>query len=360
MPSLVDPQAWIVDRTPVKIVREPRLVARVVFVGGLPGCGKTMMTPIIGSLSRVELQKFNEPLEHVCGLRLLGTISDDVATMMIRMLTDLDLYRMSMSREINMRVSDLTSIFRNPGTWRYLRRIFQPGDAAAVERIRREQPILHLTTHNALAISPPLFTALGEAVRILEVVRHPLYMIKQWRLYIERYGTDVRDFTLWFDYEGRAVPFFARGWEERFLQSNPMDRAIFAIEHLLEMGRQALEQLPGHQKAQVLTVPFEPFVLDPWPWLNRMERFLDTSMTAATRRELERQRVPRTRIAAGVARKIYQQYGWTPPTKHADESRELEIRRDAVVKEASAEGLAAMDRLCEAYEAAYLKGSIPW
>ena len=74
-----------------RIVREPRLVGRVVFVGGLPGCGKTMMTPIIGSLARVELQKFSESLEHVCGLRLLGTIGEDVATMHIRMMTDLDL-----------------------------------------------------------------------------------------------------------------------------------------------------------------------------------------------------------------------------------------------------------------------------
>ena len=344
----------------VKIVREPRLVEQVVFAGGLPGCGKTMLTPIVGSLARVELQKFNEPLEHVCGLRLLGAIPADVATMQIRMLTDLDLYKQMMAREVNLRPTDLTSIFRNPGTLRYLRRLVQPGDAEVVGRIRRERPILHLTMHNALAISPPLFEALGEAVRIVEVVRHPLYMIKQWRLYVERYGTDARDFTLWFDCRGTAVPFFARGWEERFVQSGPMDRAIYAIEHLLGMGQAVLQRLPDHQQAQVLTVPFEPFVLDPWPWLRRMETFLGTRVTPATRRELKRQKVPRARIAAGVARKIYKQYGWEPANGGADERGELESRRAFVAKEASAEALRVMDRVCQVYEATHLQGTIPW
>ena len=353
MSATLELQDRAVSRAAAKIVREPRLVERVVFVGGLPGCGKTMMTPIIGSLARVELQKFNEMLEHLCALRLLGRIEEDVATTMIRMLTDLDLYRMMMSREVNMRFSDLTSLFKNPGTWRYLRRLVQPGDVAAVERIRRERPMLHITMHNALAISPPLFVALGEAVRILEVMRHPLYMIKQWRLYIERYGQDVRDFTLWFDYDGTAMPFFAKGWETRYLESTPMDRAIYAIEHLLQMGQQVLAQLPEASKAQVLLVPFERFVLEPWPYVRQMEECLGTHVTRATRRELKRQRVPRRRIADGIARAIYKQYGWEPASKTSDERAELEKRRRFVAGEASSEALSVLDRLSADYEATY-------
>ena len=357
MPAVVEPPAQAAH---VRITRDPRLVERVVFVGGLPGCGKTMLTPIIGSLARVELQRFNEPLEHVCGLRLLGTIPDDVATMQIRMMLDLDLYKQMMSREVNMRVADLTSIFRNPGMWRYLRRIVQPGDAAAVERIQQERPILHITMHNALAISPPLFAALGEVARIIEVVRHPLYMLKQWRAYIERYGTDVREFTLWFDHEGQALPFWARGWERQYADANPMDRTIYAIDHLLEQGRQALAGLPPAQQRQVLTVPFEPFVLDPQPWLRQVATLLDTQVTPATRRELKRQKVPRTRIADGIARKIYKQYGWEPARRDANEQVELDRRRAFAAAEATPQAMAVLDRLASAYEETYLKEFPAW
>ena len=73
----------------IRVVREPRLVERLLILGGLPACGKAMMAPILGSLARVGIQKFDEPLEHLCGLRLLGKLDEETATVMIRSL-DLD------------------------------------------------------------------------------------------------------------------------------------------------------------------------------------------------------------------------------------------------------------------------------
>lgn len=346
---------------PARVVRGLRLVERVLCIGGLPGCGKVMLAPILGSLARVELNKYNESLEHICVLRLLGKLDEETATTMIRMLTDLDLYRLSMSREVNLRFRDASSVWKSPGTWRYLRRLYQPGDAAAVERIRRDKPILNLFLHSGLAISPPLFAALGSAVRLLDLVRHPLHLIHvSWRSYIERYGTDVRDFTLWCDAQGQAVPYFAHGWEDLYLRSNPMDRVIFSIERLLEMGRQAVESLPDDQKAQVLVVPFERFVLDPWPYVERIEEWLDTRRTPLTRRAMKRQHVPRERVTAMADRPIDRVYRWKPARRTMGSGGELARLRQAVATEASAEGLEVLDRLCAAYEATYLDGGVPW
>lgn len=353
MPSTVDALQAVAARADVRVVRESRIAEQVICVGGLPGCGKTMITPIVGSFSRVEIQKFNYAIEHICQLRLLGKLDDATATTMIRMLVDLDLYHMMMSRETNLRWSDLSSIFKNPGTWRYLRRLFQPGDAAAIERIRREHPMLHLTLHHVVVLGPTLLAALGEGVRLLNVVRHPYYLLKHWYVYIERYGTDARDLTIWFEHEGRALPFFARGWEEQYLQVNPMDRCILAIEQLLRREHEVLEGFTESQRAQVLTVPFEQFVLNPQPWLTRMEAFLGTSMTPATRRELKRQRVPRQRVAQGIARPIYRQYGWEPPARDSDERQELNARRAFAVGLASDKGMVTLDHLAAEYEATH-------
>lgn len=357
MPPIVEERQVVAPDVPV-VARKPFLVEQAVFVGGLPGCGKTMMTPIVGTFARVEIQKFDWPIEYLCTLYLLGKLEPDAAITMIRMLTDLDLYNLAMSREVNMRLSDLSSVFRNAGTWRYLRRLIQPGDAAAVERIRRERPILHITFHNALAISPLLFEALGDRLRLLEIVRHPLYMIKQWYAYIDRYGRDERDFGICLAYQGRSVPFFARGWEERYLCSNAMDRVIYSIQTLSQMGEQVLRDLPEAQQAQVMVVPFEPFVLNPWPHLTRLEAFLGTTMTPATRRELKRQHVPRGMIAKGIARSIYRQCGWQPPDAGSSERQELEKRRQFAAAEATTEGMAVLDRLCAEYEATYFQGAL--
>ncbi len=354
MPPSVETLRAAVREAPT-VVREARLAERIIFVGGHPGCGKTMMTPIVGALARVEIQKFNYPLEHICALHLLGRIADDVAVTMVRMLTDLDLYNMAMARETNFRWSDVSSVLTNPAPWRYFRRLVTPGDAVAVERIKQERLILQLTTHNLLAISPALFLALGDRFRLLEVVRHPLYMIKQWHKYIDRYASDVRDFTIWFDYEGRTLPFFVHGWEERWLRANPMDRVIFSIDRLTQLGERAMERLSDAQRPQILIMPFERFVLDPWPYLRRLEEMLGTQVTALTRKELKRQKVPRKMIADGLARPIYKEYGWQPPEQGASERRELNKRRQYAVEFASAEGMETLDRMCAAYEAQHLR-----
>lgn len=338
-----------------KITRTPHILEKVVFVGGHPGCGKTLLTPIIGSLDRVEIQKFNYTVEHICSLYALGNVDQDVSSVMIRMLTDLDIYNMMMSRETNFRFKDLSSIFKNPKPWRYIRRLFTPGDDETLIRIKKEKPILQITTHNLLVISPPLFNALGNRLRIINMVRHPLYMVKQWYCYIDLYGKDPRDFTIWFDYKGKTLPFFARGWEEKYLNSNSMDRVIYSIDHLSRLEELVAESLTSEQRSQLLLIPFEQFVLDPWPYMKRMETLLGTKVTSATLRELKKQKVPRKMIADGIVRPIYKKYGWQPPEKGANEKLELEKRREFAAQYASAEGMNLLDKISTAYETKYLK-----
>jgi hypothetical protein len=256
---------------------------------------------------------------------------------------------------VNFRWTDFTSVFRNTGTWRYLRRIFQAGDAAAVERIRQSHPILQLTIHNVMLFVPAWFRALGDRLRIVELVRHPLYMVKQGEIYFRMFGTDVREFSLWIDWQGQALPFFAHGWEAQYAQANAMDRVIYTMDRLTAQRDALIQQLSARQRAQILTIPFEPFVLEPWPYLKRLETLLGTAMTTQTHRHLRRQRVPRKRIADGAPLKVYRAYGWEPPQQGLDEQKELEKRRAHAATLASADGMRVLDRLSAAYEATYWK-----
>ena len=338
----------------LEYTRHLHLVDRLVCVGGHPGNGKTMLTPIVGGMDRVEIQKFNYALEHVCVVTELGHMRLDAAAVIIGLLTDQDLYHLAMGREMNVRPSDLSSIFRNPNTLQNLRRLWQRGDAAAFDRVKREPRILHYVIHNLLALSPPLFHAMGERLRIINLLRHPLYMVKQWRIYIEEYGTNARDLTVWIKCKGHALPFFAAGWEEEYLASSPMDRVILSIYKLHLKEQQVLAQLPPTHRAQVLIVPFELFVLRPEPILKQFEELLGSRVTDVTRREMKRQRVPRQRIADGIALPIYQKYGWQPAQKGSSERAELIRRREYVAREASPSAMALLDQMCADYEAQYL------
>ncbi len=336
-----------------QVVRPPYLAERVVFVDGLPGCGKTMLSPIVGALPRVELLQYAYEIEYMCALKFLNRVEDDAAVTFIRMMTDLCLYNVMMARETNFRPSDLSGVFMNARPLRYLKRLFQKGDAHIPARIKSEQPILHLTTHNLLGYSQPIFEALKSRVTFIEVVRHPLYMIRQQALYTDRYGNDVRDFTICHKHNGSIVPYFAAGWEDLFLQSSGVNRVIYSIktwQHLIEKLKQKWSTV---WDVQVITIPFERFVLEPWPYMRQIEEALGTQVDKTTTRMMKKQRVPRDRIAAGHRLKIYEQYGWRPPLQTGDERQELVDRRADAAQQASDEAMETLDQLSATYEATY-------
>lgn len=345
------------DRT-MKVIRDASIAKTTVFVNGIPGCGKTLFSSIVSSLDRMELEKYDYSIEWICQLRFLQRIEGDAAHAMLRVLCDYDLYNLMMSRETNFRLSDLSGVFRNPYPWRYVRRLFQAGDAASVERIERADPILNLVTHNLLSAGRPLFASLGERLRFLEIVRHPLYMIKQWRVFMPRYATDPRQFALWINTGGANLPWFAHGWEDLYLRSNMMDRVIHSIDHLLRLSAAVQEALTPEERSRLLIIPFEPFVLDPAPHMERLLSFIGTTEGSKTKSEMRRQKIPRKMVADGIDIKIYREYGWRPP-EEGDEAGELKRRREFAASEATPAGMEVLDRLSRAYESKYLKGVFP-
>jgi hypothetical protein len=342
------------NAAPVKITREGAIAGKVVFTDGLPGCGKTMMAPIVSAFDRVEMMRYNYALEYFCGLAHFNAVTPDAAAAAIKGLTDLDLYNLMMSREVNFRFEDLSSAWRDSSPFRYVKRLFQKGDAAVMPRIAAENPILHLVSHSILCFCPPLFDALGDRLRIIEVVRHPSYMVKQWFTWMHRSDADPRVFFLRIQHNGKPLPWFAHGWEDLYVNSNRMDRTLYAIRHQWKLSMQTYGNLSESQKKQVVLIPFEQFVVKPEPFLKRMEEALDSKVTSVTEAMLRKQKVPRKMWAEGIGLNIYKHYGWEPPTKGATERDEIAKRRDFVAKEASKEALAAWDELCREYETTYL------
>ena len=66
-----------------------RVVAeKIVMVGGLDGCGKTLFSPIISALDRVELPTYSYEVEHYCALFFLQKMSLNSASTLVKMQTD--------------------------------------------------------------------------------------------------------------------------------------------------------------------------------------------------------------------------------------------------------------------------------
>jgi hypothetical protein len=132
-----------------------------------------------------------------------------------------------------------------------------------------------------------------------------------------------------------------------------MEKTIYSIKYLSELIERKHDILLEKYKAKILTIPFEKFVIGPWPYLRQIEESLGTKVTSFTHRVMKKQKVPRKMYAQGVGLKIYKRCGWEPP-KTTSEKEELRLRREFAAKEASAEAMQALDQLSVNYEKKYL------
>jgi len=340
----------------VEVIRQSHLAEKVVFIDGQPGCGKSMFSAIVAAFDRVEKLNIAYEIEYVCALKHLKRIEPDAAIALVRMFTDLKLYDLMMCRETNFRPSDVSSVFRAPRPFRYIKRLFMKGNEAIPGRIANERPILHLTTHNILSFAEPVFAALGSRAVIIEIVRHPLYMIKQQTFNMEQLLSDVRDFTIYFSYKDKQLPYFTCGWEDMFIRSNPVEKAILCIERLNKTIIEAKKSLFNKYNAQILTIPFESFVINPYPYLTRIEKITGTTRTSVLRKVMKKQKVPRKMYANGMSLPIYKRCGWEPAKHDSDENKEFAHRRAFAAERVSTQALEVLDRICAEYEQEYLGG----
>jgi len=320
------------------VVRDSILLQQLVLVDGLPCSGKAVLDVAVSSMDRVELLQFATQIERICVLKDFGKITSDVAETMIKLEADLVLYNTMMSRNVNFRVSDQSSVFKDPKFWVYIKRLFAKGDRLIPDKIEKERPILHFMTHSMLSLSEPIFNSFGDKVVIIEIVRHPMSMLEMQTNYEKRWAThegklqEVADIFL--RYKDDSIPHWAAGCEELYYKSNPVERAIYVTHYQLEKIKLFKNKFRKIYESQCITIPFEKFVVDPWPYMEKIETLLKTSITRKTKKMLKKAKVPRNNTGL--------------------EAHELTKNRNfAIQNGASEDALRVLDQISEHYVAKY-------
>lgn len=334
----------------VRVTREPHILPRMIMIDGLTGTGKSMLGPILGSLERIELYRVEHIYEYLSILDHLGKLAPDASSAMLKIYSDLAVYNSMIGRETNFRPSDLSGVWSNPHPLRYLRRLFLKDGEGVRERIERDRPMIQVSTHQALPAMGAAFRAFGERLEVIEMVRHPLYLLDHWHSYIDRHGTDVRDFTIWIDHQGKAVPWFAWGWEAEYLAAPSYDRVIYSLAKILEKGRKTVEALPPARREQILVVPFENFTLHPDSYVDQICKRLGTERTPTTARIFKAQNLPRLRVMDGPAKAIYKRYAWKAQARTETESQNHERRWNEARQKATPEAFTVLEGLAREYE----------
>ena len=340
----------------ITLHRNSIIAEKIVFLDGISGTGKTMMAPILSSYDNIEIGSFEYIRECICILSEMDKIDENTAIHLLNINADATLFNSVIGRHTNFRYDDLSSVFNTSKKLKYFKRILSSYSGKEIlDQIKDKKPHSLIITHQLLPNFDIAFKAYNERLRIIETVRHPLYTIENWYHGIKqcRPGEDPRNFTVWFKYKSYCLPWFTKGWEEKYCDSNTMDKAIFSLKALTDLTNNKIDLLNPNQKEKILIVPFEKFVLEPFSWLERINSLIGEQLSKSTKKELKKQKCPRKLVTDGPAKKIYMKYGWKKPLKTEKEVYEDKI--NFVKQRSSKEGLDKLMEMCVDYENRYGK-----
>ena len=266
----------------------------VIVIDGLWGTGKSLLSPIISGMDRVEKYKSNYIYEYFCQLEYLGKVDRNTSVEMLKYLSDIDQYDNLIGREVNLRMADDSGFLKNPGSMRYIKRIFGRQGDSFVDRINNNNIALTLMTHMALLVSEPIFEAFKERLRLIEVVRHPVYMFSNWCSAFEGFERS-RVATISFDVNGNKIPWFvdSQEWTNQYASANTFERAANALIKLYLMLFKKLDSMRQEDIKRLLVISFEELVFETEKSTTSLSVFLGRSHSKSLKKILKKQKIPR-------------------------------------------------------------------
>ena len=291
----------------MQITRDINLTNRLILLDGITGTGKTMFLSLLNSSSNTMAGQFNYEFEYISIFAKLNKIDINEASVLLNLIADGKYYNNLISREVNFRPNDLSSVLKSGKAIQYIRQLFAKDGIHVEARLAQQKPIMTFVTHQLFSALKPAFEGFKERLFVIEMERHPLFLLKHWLTWIDLYGQNARDMTVWLKHQGTNIPWFALGWEDRFLQAGTLDRAIYSLEWLTN---ESLNAYSGFPQNQILFIPFEDFVLRPEKYLLQIQEILHEPEINKLIRSLKKQNVPRKNIFDGPDKKIYRRYAF--------------------------------------------------
>ena len=283
--------------------RKYSYVSSIILVDGVPDAGKAVIDNVVSTFSRVEITKVSKIIENICILYYLKIINENTAETLIKTELDQTLYDLMMSRNLNFRLNDQTSVFKSLKKLKYLTRIFNKGDRYTPIDIRKQKPILHLLTHNIIGISEPFINIFDERLTIIDTVRHPKSVYNKQLDYLKKWSTASgikRQFNTWLKSNNIEIPWFFHEHESLYYDLNLYEKVIFIMHKYNDIKEKFIVNNSKFIKSRCITVPFEHFVVSPWNYIDKIENKLDVCSSNRTKIALKKMNIPRQNIRNNV------------------------------------------------------------
>lgn len=272
------------------------LTNKIVFADGIPRTGKAMLNNLLLGFENFSSIQFINPMEQLLPMYIHGNMNKNSMSSFLRLYFNENVYNYKLSRNLNFRYDDLTSIHKAYNNIELHNNLSKPDGDAIVDELNLDKTYFQFQTHDLLTHYSK-FLELGIDVILIELFRHPIDTIHSWykRGWGKRFdNVDPRSGTTLFKYKGFTIPHYVVGYEEEYIKLNEMEKCVFMHNLIVKKSIAEYKKLKTEEKKKIFLVKYENLLLNPEEELDKMAIFLDTSKNLYMKKVMEEARVPRT------------------------------------------------------------------
>ena len=249
--------------------------SKVVFIDGIPRVGKTALSSIISTLNKSELLQFCLFIEQVLPALKYKKISKDFAKAFINTHLNEIIYNTMISRNVNLRKGEFTSAYSFRDKKIYLKRMSMPDGDIVINRLKKNKNFFPFLSHDFMALYPQL-KEMKLNYKLIEIYRNPFDIISSWhnKGFGSRFISDVRTWTIKAGKNNRLVPWYAFEYQQKYLNSTPLNRCIINVINLLDLS--VKNHLRFQSDKNVITFKHEEFIENTNFFIKKISNFLES------------------------------------------------------------------------------------
>ena len=278
----------------INVGEKAPLVENLLIIEGITRSGKFLLANILSGIEEIEPVQYSGLLEQIPFLVSFGLIEQNTAKQLLRCEVDMRCYEMLIGRNLNYRLSDKSSIYNIPNYRKFLARTKNPDGEIALKEFHKKTIYSLFILHESMANIRIYFETFPK-MKCISLERNPLDLTYSWykRGLGKRWGIDPILFQIPFAKQNnKTFPWFAIGWEDLYLKSSEIDRAILSIKSLVRMAQKCYKDLPSDIKNRILIVSFESLISNPQSEIQRISKFLGKNALPQMRAILKREKLP--------------------------------------------------------------------
>lgn len=323
----------------------------VIVVDGFWGSGKSLLSPIMQCLQNVELYKINPIYEYLSILDNFNKISNDSSKFLLNRYLLMDQYNNLIGREINTKIIDDTSIFKNLNTLKYLKRIFNyKKNEEVLDEANKRNIALNLMTHN-IVLTPNLFFQNIKNLKFIYILRNPVYIFDHFYNAMQRFDQE-RELELSILYKENNIPWFWNYDPNEYIKLSWADRTAMIINDQYKTVKKNLENLTKFKNFLILD--FDDIVLNTNKSMKTIEQFTKRKFGKKINRTLKKLKIPRNNLSSGTGQFVKNVKGF----KNLSEEENLERLMNLIKKQLKLENfkyIEESDKIFQEIKNKYIK-----